>query len=86
MRYSAVEHGADATSRPGMRLDKLLAAAGLASSASEGQRKIKEGAVKLGGNGENVATDTIIFVDAIPAELIVRVGRKIKKIEITDNL
>ncbi len=70
----------------GVRLDKLLTAAGLVESASEGQRKIKEGAVKIGPAGDNVESSPLIFVRAIPAELIIRVGRKLKKIEITDDL
>ena len=69
-----------------IRLDKLLAAAGLVSSASEGQRKIKEGAVKIGTSGDSAETSPLIFLTALPAELIVRVGRKLKKIEITDDL
>ncbi|MDP9159735.1 MAG: tyrosine--tRNA ligase [Acidobacteriota bacterium] len=70
----------------GIRLDKLLAAAGLVESASEGQRKIKEGAVKIGPAGDNVETSPLIFLTAIPAELIIRVGRKLKNVEIARDL
>ncbi|MEP6644147.1 MAG: tyrosine--tRNA ligase [Acidobacteriaceae bacterium] len=88
--YLAVEDGAGEISfgrnYPGVRLDKLLAAAGLVDSASEGQRKIKEGAVKIGTSGDSAETSPLIFLTALPAELIVRVGRKLKKIKITDDL
>lgn len=65
----------------GIRLDRLLAGAGFVDSASEGQRKIKEGAVRI---GENVETGPLIFVTEIPTELVIRVGRKLKKIQLTD--
>ena len=68
----------------GIRLDRLLAAAGFVDSASEGQRKIKEGAVKIGGSGDNEISP-LIFVTAIPTDLIIRVGRKLKKVQITDR-
>lgn len=70
---------------PGIQLGRLLAIAGFVDSVSEGQRKIKEGAVRIGESGENVETSPLIFVTAIPAELTIRVGRKLKKVEITDR-
>jgi tyrosyl-tRNA synthetase len=82
--HSRVE--SDSAKTYGVRLDKLLAAGGLVESASEGQRKIKESAVKIGPTGDNVETSPLIFVTAIPTELIIRIGRKLKKIEITGGL
>jgi ribosomal 50S subunit-recycling heat shock protein len=84
MPHSQVE--SDSAKMYGVRLDKLLAAAGLVESASEGQRKIKEGAVKIGPAGDNVENSPLIFVTAIPAELIIRIGRKLKKVGITGEL
>jgi tyrosyl-tRNA synthetase len=66
-------------SHPGIRLDRLLACAGLVASVSEGQRKIKERAVRI---GDNVETSLLIFVTSLPAVLPIRVGRQIKKVEI----
>jgi len=59
-----------------IRLDKLLARCGLAESVSDGSRKIKQKSLKV--NGE-------VFVDLVmpikpPAELLLRVGRAIKKV------
>jgi tyrosyl-tRNA synthetase len=59
----------------GIRLDKVLLKCGLASSNAEATRKIKEGAVRI---GENVATGTKILVQALPAELPLRLGKRVK--------
>jgi len=67
----------------GIRLDKVLVKCGLAPSVAEAVRKIKEGAVRIGGN---VETSTHILVESLPAELplewiegrIARVGKRIK--------
>jgi tyrosyl-tRNA synthetase len=68
-------NGADSHS---VRLDKLLAKAGMADSASDGQRKIKQNAVKI--DGETCAETSLNVT--LPHELVVRVGRQIKKIRI----
>jgi tyrosyl-tRNA synthetase len=64
---------------PGIRLDKVLVKCGLASSVAEAARKIKEGAVRIGGN---VATDTRILVESLPAQLpleySLRLGKRMK--------
>ncbi|MBZ5507542.1 MAG: tyrosine--tRNA ligase [Acidobacteriia bacterium] len=60
---------------PGVRLDKVLLKCGLASSGAEATRKIKEGAVRIGGN---VETATRILVQELPAELSLRLGKKMK--------
>ncbi|MBA3916063.1 MAG: tyrosine--tRNA ligase [Acidobacteriales bacterium] len=59
-----------------IKLDKLLARAGLAESVADGSRKLKQKAVRI--NGE-VRTDPIFSVE-LPAELMVRVGRRIKSV------
>jgi tyrosyl-tRNA synthetase len=60
---------------PGVRLDKVLVKCGLASSGAEATRKIKEGAVRVGGN---VETMTRIMVQSLPAELNLRLGKRMK--------
>ena len=59
----------------GIRLDKVILKCGLASSATEAARKIKEKAVRV---GTEVATSTLIYVQSLPTELPIRVGRKAK--------
>ena len=61
-----------------VRLDKLLAKAGLADSASDGQRKIKQKAVRIDGE---LCADASLNVK-IPQEFVVRVGRQMKRIRI----
>lgn len=65
------------------RLDKLLQDVGLVSSASEGNRKIKEkGAVQL--NGLEPGTPSMNNEHSyFPAELTIRVGRKYAKVRLT---
>jgi tyrosyl-tRNA synthetase len=62
-----------------IRLDKLLARCGLADSVSDASRKIKQKAVSIDGR-----TEASIEVPlALPTDLVIRVGRKIKKVAIT---
>jgi tyrosyl-tRNA synthetase len=75
---------AEGTSLPECRikLDKLLARAGLADSGSDAIRKIKQKAVRV--NGE-LKTDPVIFWN--PREpMTVRAGRRIKKVLLTFKL
>jgi tyrosyl-tRNA synthetase len=58
-----------------VRVPKLLAALGLAASASEANRKINEKAVKI--NGDVVIT-TVLTLDALPVRLTVRLGKRAK--------
>lgn len=60
---------------PGIRLDKMLAKSGLASSVTEAARKIKEGAVRI---GNDVQMSNRIDIEKLPAELYLRVGKKMK--------
>jgi tyrosyl-tRNA synthetase len=56
-----------------IKIDRLLAAAGLASSVSEASRKLKEGAVSIDGNRYR---DLILKLDTSRThELMVKVGR-----------
>jgi len=61
-----------------VKLDKLLLRAGLADSASDGQRKIKQNAVKINGN----ACSDLVIQASVPGEVTVRVGKKIKKVRV----
>ena len=61
-----------------IRVDRLLAASGLVASNSEGARKIKEKAVKI--DGDTVITP--VFQRKIEKPFIVRVGKKIARVQI----
>jgi tyrosyl-tRNA synthetase len=58
-----------------VRVPKLLAALGLAASASEANRKLTEKAVKI--NGDTVTTN-VLTLDALPVRLTVRLGKRAK--------
>jgi tyrosyl-tRNA synthetase len=62
-----------------VKLDKLLAKSGLASSVSDAVRKIKANSVRIDGE---VKSELFLAVKP-PAELTVRVGRQIKKVSIS---
>ena len=63
-----------------IRIDKLLAVSGLADSASDGGRKVKQGAVEI----ENETISKPKLAVPIPARpLVVRVGRSIKQVGFT---
>ena len=62
-----------------IRLDKLLARCGMAESVSDASRKIKQKAVSIDGR-----TETSIEVPLpLPTDLVIRVGRRIKKVTIS---
>jgi tyrosyl-tRNA synthetase len=61
-----------------IKLDKLLARCGLASSVSDGLRKVKQHAVRI----DNEVKDEPILHVKLPAEFTVRVGRLLKKVSI----
>jgi len=61
-----------------IRVDKLLAKAGLAESVSDGARKVKQGAVQVNGQ----ASRLYLIVPLTIPQLTVRVGRRIKKVRI----
>jgi tyrosyl-tRNA synthetase len=58
-----------------IRLPKLLVQMGLAASGTEANRKIAEKAVKLDGD---VADNTMVPLAALPARLVVRLGKRAK--------
>jgi tyrosyl-tRNA synthetase len=55
------------------RLAKLLVQLGLAASGAEANRKIIEGAVRLGGK---VTCSPLFYLEAIPFRLVVRLGKR----------
>jgi tyrosyl-tRNA synthetase len=58
-----------------IRLPKLLVQIGLAASGAEANRKIAEKAVKLDGEG---AEGALVLVAALPARIVVRLGKRAK--------
>ncbi len=58
-----------------IRLPKLLVAMGLAASGAEANRKITEKAVKVDGEAVSGA---VISVEALPARIVVRLGKRAK--------
>jgi tyrosyl-tRNA synthetase len=59
-----------------INLGKVLAHAALADSNSDAQRKIKAGSVKMDGE----TCKELYFQAPLPAEKVIRVGRKMKKV------
>jgi tyrosyl-tRNA synthetase len=59
-----------------IRVDKLLRESGLADSASDGVRKVKQNAVRIEGQ----LITSMIFGKLIPVQLVVRVGKRIKNV------
>jgi tyrosyl-tRNA synthetase len=62
-----------------IRVDKLLKESGLASSRTEAERKIKEGAVTINGD---VVSSPVANISA-NAGILVRVGKRVKRIHLT---
>jgi tyrosyl-tRNA synthetase len=63
-----------------IRIDKVLREAGLAASGSEAQRKIKEGAVRIG----ETVVQAVMYRFPIPVAMLTRVGRKIKRVKLVE--
>jgi len=61
-----------------IRVDKLLKDAGLASSRTEAERKIKEGAVTIDGQA---VTNSVLTLK-VNGGLLVRVGKRVKRIRL----
>ena len=61
--------------QPSVRADKLLVKMGLADSASDATRKVKQGAVRVGGD---VVQGTHLGVPSLPVRLVVRAGKRAK--------
>ena len=66
-----------------VRVDKLIRQAGLANSNTEASSKIKAGAVAL--DGQTIGTQEVLVVVPLDQELVLRVGRRLKKIRIADS-
>jgi tyrosyl-tRNA synthetase len=60
-----------------IKLDKLLHRTGLADSASDGLRKLKQNAVRI---NNAVVSDPTMQPATYPVEIVVRVGRKMKRV------
>jgi tyrosyl-tRNA synthetase len=58
-----------------IRLPKLLVQLGLAASGAEANRKLAEKAVKL---DSELATNALIPLSAVPARIVVRLGKRAK--------
>jgi tyrosyl-tRNA synthetase len=66
-----------AVTEKGIRIDKLIAGAGLADSVSDAVRKIKSGAVEIDGTIQS----ELLFTEPKPL-LVVRVGKKWKRVRV----
>jgi tyrosyl-tRNA synthetase len=75
-----LEKLADVVSFEVVRVDKILKEAGLAASGAEAQRKVKEGAVRIG----NTQVRAMMYRFPIPVTMLARVGRKMKKIRLVE--
>ena len=62
-----------------VKLDKLLARCGLADSATDAQRKLKAGAVRVDAD---VKKEPVLAIQ-LPAEFTLRVGRLLRKVQIS---
>ncbi len=62
-----------------IRLDKLLLLAGLVTSASEGQRKLKEGAVYMNGEQQ---THPTVALSGDATDFVLKLGKKIKRVRL----
>ena len=72
----AIPYSDVAGPEPGqIRLPKLLVAMGLAASGAEANRKIAEKAVRVDGE---VVEGLLISVAALPARIVVRLGKRAK--------
>jgi len=77
VEYSAVAGAAPNT----VRMAKLLALAGLASSGSEATRKLAEGAVRV---GTEVHREAMLTLESLPAKLMVRLGKRAKAVTVAE--
>ncbi len=77
MAYVDIAAGGDPSAKA-IKLDKLLARCGLASSVADGLRKVKQRAVRI---DNEVKSEPILRI-SVPAEFTVRVGRLLKRVTI----
>jgi len=71
---------APGTKQDWLKIDKLVFRAGLAASVGEASRKLKERAVKI--NQKAVEPGIISLVISVPGELVIALGRKIKRVKV----
>ena len=74
-----VELSVEVTSDGRVRLDKLLAQAGLAESVSDAVRKLKQKAVRVNGD---LQTDSAASLD-LTKPVVLQVGRRVRRIRAT---
>jgi tyrosyl-tRNA synthetase len=66
-----------------VRVDKLIRQAGLATSNTAAAAKIKSGAVSIAG--ENIGTQAVIVSMPLNQDIVLRVGRRMKRVRIVSN-
>jgi tyrosyl-tRNA synthetase len=71
----------DVTSLQVVRIDKILREAGLAESVADAQRKVKQGAVRIGATKIQEMSRRF----PIPASMVVRVGRHLKEVRLVNS-
>jgi tyrosyl-tRNA synthetase len=59
-----------------IRIDKMLRESGLADSATDGVRKIKQNAVRINGQ----LMTSVVAITAVPVEHTVKVGKRMKNV------
>ncbi len=74
----AAPHAASSDGNVQVKLDKLLARTGLATSVTDGLRKVKQNAVKVDGE---LKTELVVAVK-LGAEFTLRAGKKMVKVAI----
>ena len=77
--FSSIKPASESTGHA-IKLDKLLVQCRLADSASDAQRKLKQGAVRIDGE---VKKEPIINLKTIPMEVLLNVGRHWKRVRIS---
>jgi tyrosyl-tRNA synthetase len=65
-----------------VRIDKLIRQAGLASSNTEAAARIKSGAVSIAE--QSIGPDEVLVNMPLSQEVVLRVGRRIKRVRIID--
>ncbi len=66
----------DASSRAGIRVDKLLVKCGLAASTTDAARKLKQGSVRV--DNEVITEPRMVLTGPPPVRLSLRVGRQLR--------
>ncbi|HXZ31431.1 MAG TPA: tyrosine--tRNA ligase [Terriglobales bacterium] len=77
--YDRVKSPSDGGGHP-LRVDKLLAHAGMATSVAEGARKVKQGAVEIDGAR---VVEPVFLLQGLPAHLTIRAGKLWKLVTVS---